>query len=94
MENPLTSVYFEERCNACGSSYPINLYEIYREQRLDAEWHSARPCETCSRQRERLVESIPAQELTDLVQAWEKLATALEARGLSFTVGSPPVAGR
>lgn len=94
MENPLTSVYFQERCNACGSSYPINLYEIYREQKLDAEWRSARPCESCTRQRERLVESIPAQELADLAQAWEKLATALEARGLNYAIGSPSAQGQ
>jgi len=53
METPLTQVYFMERCNACGRSYPLHLHGIHERQQLDEEWQSARPCESCITQQER-----------------------------------------
>jgi hypothetical protein len=90
MEHPLSSVYFTERCNACGGTYPVTLYGIYLRQHLDEQWQSARSCDTCSVRQERLVAAVPAQELADLVHAWENLAAALQARGLTYAVGMPP----
>jgi hypothetical protein len=93
METPLTQVYFMERCNACGRSYPLHLHGIHERQHLDEEWQSARPCESCITQQERLVSAVPAPELTAFALAWQRLATALEARGLEYHVGTPPPTG-
>ncbi len=90
MQNPLTQVYFLERCNVCGATYPLNLYTIYRRQHLGEAWQSARPCEDCEEHRERLVTAVPAQALDAFVRAWDELAAALEARGLAYHVGEPP----
>ncbi|HZU78158.1 MAG TPA: hypothetical protein VFA70_15430 [Dehalococcoidia bacterium] len=89
MENPLTQVYFLERCNVCGETYPLNLYGIYRRQHLDAEWQSARPCADCDARQERLVAAVPAQELAELAAAWDRLAASLDASGLAYHVGDP-----
>ena len=44
MEHPLTNVYFTERCNVCGNTYPVTLYDIFREQQIAEQWQSVRPC--------------------------------------------------
>ncbi len=90
MENPLTQVYFLERCNACGAQYPLHLYGVYERQHLAEEWQSARPCPSCDALQERLVTAIPAQELAEFEHAWERLAAALAPRGLHYQVGAPP----
>jgi hypothetical protein len=90
MENPLTQVYFLERCNACGVQYPLHLYGVYERQLLAEEWQSVRPCPSCAVPQERLVAAIPAQELADFAHAWDRLAAALTARGLCYQVGTPP----
>lgn len=69
MTDLLTSVYFTEYCNACGQTYPVTLYEILKEQRLDEEWERARPCEVCDRQRSRLVDAVPQRELAEFAHA-------------------------
>lgn len=89
MEHPLTNVYFDERCNICGNTYPVTLYDIFREQQLAEQWQSARPCGECYEHRQRLVAAVPAPELAAVMEAWERLATALQARELAFTVSSP-----
>jgi len=32
MDSPLSYVYVDERCNACGSTYPLSLHELYLKQ--------------------------------------------------------------
>ena len=93
MEHPLTNVYFTERCNVCGNTYPVTLYDIFREQQLAEQWQSVRPCRECDEHRQRLVAAVPAPELAAVMEAWERLATALRARELEFTVSSPDLGG-
>jgi hypothetical protein len=93
MEHPLTNVYFTERCNVCGNTYPVTLYDIFREQQLAEQWQSVRPCRECDEHRQRLVATVPAPELAAVMEAWERLATALRARELEFTVSSPHPGG-
>jgi hypothetical protein len=89
MEHPLTNVYFTERCNVCGDAYPVTLYQIYREQQLAEEWQAARPCSSCAEHQQRLVAAVPKEELAAAMQAWDRLAAALNARGLVFEVSAP-----
>ena len=89
MEHPLTNVYFTERCNVCGNTYPVTLYDVFREQQLAEQWQSVRPRGDCDQHRQRLVAAVPAPELAAVMAAWELLATALQARELAFTVSSP-----
>jgi len=93
MEHPLTNVQFMEQCTVCGGAYPVTLYDIYREQQLADEWQSARSCGACDEHMQRLVAAVPKAELAAVIQAWEQLAAALQARGLAFAVSSPVVAG-
>lgn len=92
MEHPLTNVYFAERCNVCGNTYRVTLCDVFREQQLAQQWQSVRPCAECDEHRQRLVAAVPAPELAAVMEAWERLATALQARDLAFTVSSPDVA--
>jgi len=89
MEHPLANVYFTERCNVCGKTYPVTLYEIFREQQLGEQWHSARSCDACDAYRQRLVAAVPARELAAAMEAWDRLAIALQACDLAFNVGVP-----
>jgi hypothetical protein len=92
MEHPFTNVYFTERCNVCGNTYPVTLYDIFREQQLAEQWQSVRPGDACTDHRQRLVAAVPAPELAAAMAAWEQLAIALQACELAFSVGSPDVA--
>ncbi|HZQ34756.1 MAG TPA: hypothetical protein VFD32_02405 [Dehalococcoidia bacterium] len=89
MESPLSLVYIDERCNACGSSYPLSLHEIYLKQQVKAEWQTARPCPDCDQQRERLVPALPADDLTRVEEAWNALAQVLDARGIAYYLHQP-----
>jgi hypothetical protein len=89
MQSPLDYVYFEERCSACGERYPVTLHGIHLRQHLEDQWQTARPCEACDSGQERLVGGVPRAELDALVQAWERMARALEAHGLPYRVGVP-----
>ncbi len=92
MEHPFTSVLFSERCNVCGGTYQVTLYDIYREQQLAAEWQSPRPGSEEHEHRQRLVAAVPKQELAAAIQAWEQLAAALQAGGLTFEVSAADLA--
>ncbi|GEM_PF-1913645 len=93
MEHLLANVYFTERCNVCGKTYPVTLYEIFREQQLAEQWQSACSCDACDAHRQRLVAAVPARELAAVMEAWDRLATALQAGDLAFRVGVPAAAG-
>jgi hypothetical protein len=92
MGHPLTNVYLAERCHVYGNTYPVTLYDVFREQQLAEQWQSVRPCDECDEHRQRLVAAVPAPELAAVMAAWERLVTALQARDLAFTVNSPAVA--
>ena len=67
----------------------MTLYEIFREQQLAEQWQSARSCGACDAHRQRLVAAVPARELAAAMEAWDRLATALQAGDLDFNVGVP-----
>lgn len=92
MIHPLSNVYFTERCNVCGKTYPVTLYDIFREQQLAEQWQSVRPTDECAEHRQRLVAAVPAEELAAVMAAWERLAAALTDRKLAFSVSAPEVA--
>jgi len=92
MAHPLENVYFTERCNVCGQTYPVTLYDIYREQQLAEQWQSVRPTEECAEHRQRLVAGVPPAELAALMEAWERLAAALAERKLAYDVTAPAAA--
>ncbi len=92
MEHPFTNIFFTERCNVCGGTYQVTLYEIYRAQVLAGEWQSARTGGEDHEHRLRLVAAVPKEELLAAIQAWDQLAAALQARELTFEVGSPDAA--
>ncbi len=89
MQSLLDYVYFEERCPVCGERYPVTLHGIQLRRHVAQQWQTARPCEGCEHGQERLVDAVPRAELEALAQAWERLAQALEARGLPYRVGVP-----
>ncbi len=88
MEHPFINVFFTERCNVCGGTYQVTLYDIYREQQLVDEWQSPRPGSENHEHQQRLVAVVPKEELAAAILAWERLAAALEARALAFEVSS------
>lgn len=72
MDNILRHAFVRRRCNECGGSYNVTLYDVLQEQRVLDEWHSARPsCPSCSREFDQMVHQIPRASLETLASAWK-----------------------
>lgn len=86
----LSDVYLEQRCNVCGHTYPLTLYEILLEQRANTQWQSPRPHGETGVGYNSVLSAVPQDELEALATAWDHLLTTLEAKGLTPQIGTPP----
>lgn len=77
MESILQCAYIDERCNACGGSYRVTLYEALQRTRLEDDWVSARPVEACHAEYDALLAAIPRDALEAVEDAWRNLARQL-----------------
>jgi len=87
MDSLLRYAYIEQRCNACGGSYRVTLYEALVEHQVQREWRSGRHCELCSMPDSLLVSAIPADLLDDLNAAWEQAVCGAMEAGVELKVG-------
>lgn len=88
----LSDVYLEHRCNVCGESYPLTLYEILLEQRAQQEWQSPRPHGETGVGFDSVLQAVPADQLETIAAAWERLLTTLDEKGMTVQIGTPPSA--
>jgi hypothetical protein len=90
MQRLLSQTYLEERCNVCGETYPLTLYEILLEQRASAQWQSPRPDGATGVGYNRAAAVVPAEQLEAVAAAWEQLLLTLAEKGLTVQIGTPP----
>lgn len=83
MNNLLQAASFEQHCPVCAGAYLITLYDILQQQRIRDEWQSARPPH---QQHPPIVDAIPAAELAELEQAWEKIAKVIDSKSLDVRI--------
>ncbi len=88
MENLLQHAYVEQRCNACGGSYRVSLYDALAEHRVQGDWQSGRNCSLCSVQELPALSAIPAELLEGLNEAWERVVRAADQAHLDLKVGA------
>ena len=86
----LSDVYLLQRCNVCGETYPLTLYEILLEQRANAQWQSPRPHGESGVGYNSVLGTVPQEELEALATAWDHLFATLDAKGLTLHIGTPP----
>lgn len=88
MDSLLRYAYIEQRCNACGGSYRVTLYEAHAEHQVQRTWRSARHCEVCSTPDSPLVTRIPPELVDNLHAAWERILEVAREAGLELKVGA------
>jgi len=76
MERLLDHVFVSRRCNACGGSYDVTLFDVLRAQRLEEEWNPR--CKECAPQFDSLLRQLPREQLEAVSRAWEVLWRELE----------------
>jgi hypothetical protein len=86
----LSHAYFEERCNVCGESYPLTLYEILLQQRAQRQWQSPRPHGEAGVGFDSTLQGVPTDQLEAIAAAWERLVTTLDEKGMTVQIGTPP----
>lgn len=89
MENLLNRAYFRQHCHECGHSYALTLYGVLQEQRIRREWLNHQNREVSDPDTRHIIDTIPEEALEELEAAWERVASASEAAGLSLLI-SPP----
>lgn len=88
MQNLLQYAYVEKRCNQCGGSYHITLYEMLMEHRANDEGPAARGCSVCSLEARQVMWTIPAGLLEELETAWEAVRAAAEEAHAGLKLGT------
>jgi DNA-binding FadR family transcriptional regulator len=92
VERVLKAAWFEHRCNACGGSYHVTLYDVLQEARLGRSWTSARPNDAHQHNHseyDSLIASIPTDRLEAVAAAWEALLEVIPP-SLQLKVAKPP----
>lgn len=88
MQELLQCASVERRCNACGGTYRITLYEMLMEHRTHAESPPVRRCSICSLEERPAMWTIPAPLLDDLERAWEAVRAAADDAGVDLKLGT------
>jgi len=87
MTSLLEHAFVENRCNECGGSYRVTLYDALMEHQVQREWQPVRPCSACSGVTSALATVVPEARLEALNHAWQQVAQAAADAGLDLRLG-------
>ena len=88
MDSLLRYAYVEERCNACGGTFRVTLYDALMTQQVYSDWEPGRPCSTCSVSQSALATTLPSDLLESIDAAWQRIAEIAQDAELNLRVGT------